>query len=141
MNKFAAKENKKVALRGYENSYKPMSKETYTIRQDNQTKYKTELCRNLESGFCEFGEKCFFAHCLEELRGKNAVVCAKIAKCKEFFELGYCINGSRCQYNHRDNSPETAENSPNASKKASRKGSEDTHKLPIFIDLESRSPF
>ncbi|OMJ64994.1 hypothetical protein SteCoe_40036 [Stentor coeruleus] len=34
-------------------------------------KYKTELCRNWQNGFCSFNGKCVFAHGKEELREKN----------------------------------------------------------------------
>lgn len=117
------------------------AKDQFVSKQDIQTKFKTEFCRNLEAGFCEYGDKCFFAHSLEELRDKNHLSVIKQVKCKNFFELGYCLNGSRCQYSHREISPETAESSPNPSNKASRKGSEDVHKAPIFVDLESRDLF
>ena len=133
------KSTKKDSLKGYEYTLKPESKDNYSQRYETQVKYKTEFCRNLQSGFCEFGEKCFFAHSQEELREKSYQTSLKTIKCRSFFELGYCINGTKCQYNHRDHSPETAENSPNNSKKASRKGSEDTHRRSVFIDLELRS--
>ena len=141
MNKVQAKCSKKETTRTYDFLFKSVARETYSTRQDTQSKYKTELCRNLESGFCEFGENCFFAHSLEEIRGKSGAISIRKEKCKEYFELGYCINGSKCQHSHRDNSPDTAANSPNASRKPSRKGSEDSHKIPIFFDLESRSIF
>ena len=111
------------------------------LRPETQSKFKTEFCRNLEAGFCEFGDKCFFAHSIEELRDRSYIGALKVMKCKDFFELGYCINGHNCQSRHREISPDTATNSPDESKKTSRKGSEDTHKHPIFIDLECRSFF
>lgn len=116
-------------------------KESFQPKPDNQNKFKTELCRNLQSGFCEFGSKCFFAHSLEELRDRSLQPSMKLVKCSTYFTSGYCISGSRCQFSHRDNSPETAANSPKHSKTASRKGSEDLHIKPVFIDLESRGFF
>lgn len=123
-----------------ESSSKYHSKDFSLSKQDSQAKFKTELCRNLDSGFCEFGEKCFFAHSVEELREKNQVGLLKHLKCKGFFESGYCMNGLRCQFSHRDISPETSANSPNISGKVSRKGSDDLNRQ-VFVDLEFRSLF
>ncbi|OMJ66704.1 hypothetical protein SteCoe_36364 [Stentor coeruleus] len=129
---------KKEIFKGYDIGYKYYSKDSSQYRQESQSKFKTELCRNLESGFCEFGDKCFFAHSIEELRDKSYLTVQKHAKCKSFFEIGYCIMGRKCEFSHRDYSPETAANSPNISKRASRKCSEDTHKPQLFTDFESR---
>jgi hypothetical protein len=102
---------------------------------ESHEKYKTELCRNLESGFCEYGDKCFYAHSLEELRDKSSTVLKQV-KCKSFFEFGYCLLGHRCQFSHKD-TPDTAESSPNTSKKTSRKASGEG-RVPRFIDMEAR---
>jgi hypothetical protein len=141
MNTNIVKSNKKTFAKGYHSVYKTEPKNSVYLKQDPQVKFKTEFCRNLESGVCEFGDKCFFAHSIEELRNKNSIGTLKHTKCKNFFEFGYCICGPQCQYSHRDKSPETAANSPSTSIKPSRKGSEDRHKIPIFIDLEYRSLF
>ena len=52
-------------------AFKPFRKDLDNIdvnqkslaKQEHQNKFKTEFCRNLEAGFCEFGDKCFFADC------------------------------------------------------------------------------
>lgn len=129
----------KSAKKDYNLGFKGLGKDMGLLKQDPQTKFKTELCRNLEAGFCEFGDKCFFAHSLEELRDRSCPIIVKHVKCKSFFEMGYCIGGNKCQFSHRDISPETAANSPNVSKNASRKCSEDAYKIPVFIDFECRS--
>ena len=118
---------------------KPSSNE-----QDFRVKYKTEVCRNWEAGYCEFGERCAFAHGDQELRKKQYLANNyKTKPCKQFFELGYCMYGSRCQFKHRDcneKSPiSTASSSPRAAKstyiEASNQGKT---KLTIFKDLEKR---
>lgn len=109
---------------------------------DFRTKYKTEVCRNWESGFCEFGDRCAFAHGYEELRQKTHLTSNyKTKPCKQFFELGYCMYGPRCQFRHRieDSGPDTASSSPSQSTGVSRKNSFDTtprKRLQIFLDLE-----
>ena len=130
-------------------AFKPFRKDLDNIdvnqkslaKQEHQNKFKTEFCRNLEAGFCEFGDKCFFAHSLEELREKNNQGVFKHIKCKNFLELKYCLSGYKCQYSHREISPEIISNSPYASTKASRKGSDDCNRASIFVDFECRSLF
>lgn len=112
--------------------------------QDFRVKYKTEVCRNWEAGFCEFGERCAFAHGYQELRQKQFLTNNyKTKPCKQFFELGYCMYGSRCQFKHKDFS----ERSPNSTASSSPRGVEsaesyETNKgrrrLRIFKDLEKR---
>lgn len=129
---------KKNDLHPLDKFLKQSTKNFCNIRSESQVKYKTELCRNWESGFCEFGDKCYFAHSLGEIRDKSQVSSLKHLKCKIFFELGYCLHGSKCQYSHKDVFPETAESSPSVSNKTSRKASRDIVRAPNFIDLETR---
>ena len=60
-------------------------------------RYKTEICKNWNAGFCEFGDKCVFAHGSEEIRGKTFY---KTKKCRQFFENGYCMFGNKCIFLH-----------------------------------------
>lgn len=119
---------------------KPSSNE-----QDFRVKYKTEVCRNWEAGFCEFGERCAFAHGYQELRQKQYLANNyKTKPCKQFFELGYCMYGTRCQFKHRDFSERspisTASSSPRASKLADiDESNEGKRRLRIFQDLEKRA--
>jgi len=109
---------------------------------DFRMKYKTEVCRNWENGFCEFGDRCAFAHGYDELRQKTHLAGNyKTKPCKQFFELGYCMYGPRCQFKHRleDSSPNTASSSPTQSTEVSRKNSYDAtprKRLQIFVELE-----
>ena len=71
--------------------------------KDFKTKYKTELCKYYESqGFCQYGDKCAYAHGVENLRSKVTNTTAyRTKKCTQFFEQGYCPYGSRCQFAHQ----------------------------------------
>lgn len=124
-----------------------------STKADFQQKFKSEMCKNWENGFCEFADQCAFAHGDNELREKTLVKNYKTKKCKQFHELGFCIYGTRCQFIHRDleadtrgNETDTADSSPVGSRAGSRKNSEDVptetpikRRLPIFIDLEKRA--
>ena len=65
-------------------------------------KYRTELCKNFElTGSCKYGNKCDYAHGLQDLRKTNQSNHSfKIKKCKSFFTNGYCPYGIRCQFSH-----------------------------------------
>ena len=65
-------------------------------------KYRTELCKNFElTGTCKYGNKCDYAHGLQDLRKTNQSNHSfKIKKCKSFFTNGYCPYGIRCQFSH-----------------------------------------
>ena len=71
--------------------------------KDFKIKYKTELCKYYESqGFCQYGDKCAYAHGVENLRSKVTNTTAyRTKKCTQFFEQGYCPYGSRCQFAHQ----------------------------------------
>uniref|UniRef100_A0A7S0EY75 C3H1-type domain-containing protein n=1 Tax=Hanusia phi TaxID=3032 RepID=A0A7S0EY75_9CRYP len=67
--------------------------------------YKTQMCKNFEAhGFCGFGDKCNFAHGVEELRtGSRPVLDTRLFKtrlCKTFEQKGKCPYGDNCTYAH-----------------------------------------
>ena len=66
-------------------------------------KYKTEPCKNYSlSGYCNYGDKCQFAHGNCEI---NPVFCGglyKTKKCKNFWKKGFCLYGIRCQFLHSE---------------------------------------
>ena len=127
-----------------ENGNKLQSSQKRPAREiDFRLKYKTEICRNWESGLCEFGDKCAFAHGAEELRQKTHLSSNyKTKKCKQFYELGYCMYGNRCQFRHKEETHSSkASINPSTSLASSRKSSEEIlakRRLPIFEDLEDR---
>jgi hypothetical protein len=65
-----------------------------------ETLYKTELCRSNEQGHCAYGEKCQFAHGIEELRTAHRPHNYKTKHCKSFSSNGRCAYGIRCRFIH-----------------------------------------
>ena len=111
------------------------SKDSQQFRPDSDLRYKTELCRNWETGTCEYRDKCFYAHGLSELREKSGAKTFKDQKCENFFKYGYCISGSKCQFSHIEDSACIHAKKPQISL-SQEKTSSPTR--PLFIDLESR---
>ena len=129
--------SKKENRRNFQNSYNSdANKDSLSYRNELDTKFKTEICRNWETGDCEYGEKCFFAHGPKDLREKPGPKVQKLQKCENFFKNGYCINGNKCLYKHSDNSDNTTM-SPSKKSQESYKAQEKLS-VPIFIDLECR---
>ncbi|VDD88384.1 unnamed protein product, partial [Enterobius vermicularis] len=65
--------------------------------------YKTVLCQAFkDTGKCEFGDNCCFAHGEKELRlPPQAHPKYKTQLCNKFSISGYCPYGSRCQFIHQ----------------------------------------
>ncbi len=61
-------------------------------------------------GECKFGDNCAFAHGDSELKKRKLTFNYKTKPCKQFFELGYCTYGSRCQFSHKKESENSEEN-------------------------------
>ncbi|TMS12598.1 mRNA decay activator protein ZFP36L1 [Larimichthys crocea] len=69
--------------------------------QVNSSRYKTELCRPFEeNGTCKYGDKCQFAHGMQELRSLNRHPKYKTELCRTFHSSGYCPYGPRCNFIH-----------------------------------------
>ena len=68
--------------------------------------YKTTMCKNYQdSGLCDFGARCQFAHGQLELRtlGQNYLQLNpqyKTTMCSHFTEHGTCPQGHNCQFSH-----------------------------------------
>ncbi|KAI5180168.1 butyrate response factor [Nematocida sp. AWRm80] len=63
--------------------------------------YKTEICKSFESSsFCTYGDKCQFAHSLEELRDIERHPRYKTELCKTYTAFGACSYGKRCCFIH-----------------------------------------
>lgn len=63
--------------------------------------YKTEICRShLQTGYCEYGPNCQFAHGIHELRPRHFDVKYKTQLCKNYHKDGNCRFGSRCKFIH-----------------------------------------
>lgn len=64
--------------------------------------YKTELCRSFEEfGTCRYGNKCQFAHSLDELRPVQRHPKYKTEVCRTFATTGTCPYGTRCRFIHQ----------------------------------------
>ena len=130
---------KKDSKRHFQNIFNmEANKDPLGIRIDSETKIKTEMCRNWETGNCEYGDKCFFAHGLKELRDKSNLKTLKLQKCDSFFKFGYCINGNKCQFRHTEDS-DPQPNPLISNKRSTIQISQEKYNPPLFIDLESRN--
>ena len=73
----------------------------------DETKFKTEMCKNWQTkGFCNYGEKCKFAHGKNELNKKDFVNknLYKSKPCNSFHTLFCCPYGLRCLFIHHNRS-------------------------------------
>ncbi|XP_043930045.1 mRNA decay activator protein ZFP36L1 [Protopterus annectens] len=69
--------------------------------QINSSRYKTELCRPYEeNGSCKYGDKCQFAHGVNELRNLTRHPKYKTELCRTFHTIGFCPYGPRCHFIH-----------------------------------------
>merc|ERR1712232_1168922 len=59
---------------------------------------KTRLCANLQN--CTKGDKCNFAHSVEELKMKPNLVKTKL--CPSIQKIGHCPHGESCKYAHNE---------------------------------------
>ncbi|KFB52417.1 AGAP010954-PA-like protein [Anopheles sinensis] len=60
-------------------------------QQVNTSRYKTELCRPYEeAGECKYGDKCQFAHGMQELRNLQRHPKYKTELCRTFHSVGFC---------------------------------------------------
>lgn len=82
-----------------------------TSGQDNE-RYKTEFCRSYsEYGKCRYGEKCLFAHGLQELRVRDRPHKYKTERCQSWWAtdaknnpLRVCGYADRCRFIHDETS-------------------------------------
>lgn len=71
--------------------------------QLNKELYKTELCESFTTkGHCKYGNKCQFAHGLNELKLKPRSNNFRTKPCINWTKLGYCPYGKRCCFKHGD---------------------------------------
>ena len=73
----------------------------------NPLKHKTELCKTYsELGFCNYGDKCRFAHGYHQLIRLPKNIALRQRKCNGFWGKGFCNYGIRCQFGHSLNESE-----------------------------------
>lgn len=64
-------------------------------------KERTELCRNWLQNTCKFGEKCSFAHGIEQVQKKHHCNGRyKLTRCNGYHNNLVCLYGTRCQFAH-----------------------------------------
>ena len=67
------------------------------------SRYKTEMCRSfMETGQCKYGDKCQFAHGLQEQRAMPRHPKYKTELCRTFHTTGLCPYGTRCHFIHNE---------------------------------------
>ncbi len=72
---------------------------TSSSSSNEGSKRKIELCKAyLETGYCRYGEGCFFAHGVYELQINQPILKSKI--CRNFHKQGHCKYGDRCNFRH-----------------------------------------
>ena len=78
---------------------------------DFKTKYKTEMCKywQIEKS-CKYGDnviydliQCAFAHGNDDVKQRHTWSSYKTKKCNQFYTIGYCPYGNRCQFKHSQN--------------------------------------
>ena len=89
-----------INLKVMKKTYATQSEKNYFFSKIKKKK-KTELCKNYEFYHkCYFGNKCSFAHGIEELRQYNPAVKYKDIPCCYYTEKFFCPYGQRCNYIH-----------------------------------------
>jgi len=92
------------------------------------SRYKTEMCRPFqENGTCKYGEKCQFAHGVQEVRNISRHPKYKTDMCRTYHSVGFCPYGPRCHFVH---ALDEARNSPVATPE--KKCSGPVKQLPMF---------
>jgi hypothetical protein len=64
---------------------------------------RREMCNNMvELGGCPYGDKCGFAHCIEEIKALSLTPPPNYRRdlCRNFFGEGICYYGTRCRFSH-----------------------------------------
>ena len=90
-------------LRNPINTLSQNSKKISQIKHNtDHQKYKTELCKQHQKGFCSYETACQYAHGKEELREKTHLHPSyKTKPCRTFYANGTCRYGERCQFIHQ----------------------------------------
>ena len=119
----------KKETRRYQNHFEKDS----TFRTDQENRVKKEICKYWESGKCDFGDKCLYAHGASQIGEKQGVK-AQQERCENYYKFGYCFSGIKCQFSHtqKEKKIELNVNSDLVTKAAQITS-------PLFIDLESRN--
>eukprot|EP00729_Bicosta_minor_P008458 gene8458-4406_t len=74
-----------------------------TDKAAKSSSYKTEMCKKFLTtinGFCQYGDKCQFAHGAEELRNRDRPEKYQTKPCWNFTTTGNCRFGQNCSFQH-----------------------------------------
>ena len=121
-----------------------MDKKT-ALQQVNLTgsRYKTELCRPYqESGTCKYGDRCQFAHGVEEIRTLVRHPKYKTELCRTFHSTGFCPYGPRCHFVHNPEEAREAAKPCKVRKDSSKTDSRKDQSPPLspYVDSGISSP-
>ena len=88
----------------------PAPDKSTSAKNVNSSRYKTELCRPFEeNGFCKYGEKCQFAHGIQEVRSLSRHPKYKTELCRTYHTVGFCPYGPRCHFIHNEDEHKLSE--------------------------------
>lgn len=115
------------------------------LQQVNLTgsRYKTELCRPYqESGTCKYGDRCQFAHGVEEIRTLVRHPKYKTELCRTFHSTGFCPYGPRCHFVHNPEEAREAAKPCKTRKDSCKNDSRKDQSPPLspFVDSGISSP-
>ena len=139
--------SKSCELQELEKKLSLNSIDSSTTNPKGAGKFKTELCKNfMESGYCNYGDKCRFAHGKEDLVFRPILNSKYKSKpCMSFHTLNYCPYGNRCLFKHDERAFQDLPRSyysnllkmPNLRSKARSKG----RRLAVFQMLSDKEEF
>uniref|UniRef100_A0A0N4Z6V8 Zinc finger protein LEE1 n=1 Tax=Parastrongyloides trichosuri TaxID=131310 RepID=A0A0N4Z6V8_PARTI len=109
-------------------------REAHLQNQRRVIAYKTSLCVSFRiSGNCSFGDKCRFAHGLDELKPPpERHPKYKTQLCDKFSSTGICPYGSRCQFIHATKTGEVVSDYNLYIKNRNKKEESDNHSDTTF---------
>ena len=98
---FSIQQKFRTKLKKHKLKKNALDKVDFEEEKRRDPKYKTELCKSfMEDNFCQYGNKCRFAHGEEELVIKEKNNNYKKKLCKSFYKEGFCTYGIRCNFQH-----------------------------------------
>jgi len=129
--------NKSSPLLGASGKKSDLEKKATLQQQVNLTgsRYKTELCRPFqESGTCKYGDRCQFAHGVEEIRTLVRHPKYKTELCRTFHSTGFCPYGPRCHFVHN---PEEAREAVKSAAKFRKDSKNKDQSPPLSPSVDS----
>lgn len=70
-------------------------------RASQRKKERSEMCHHVEElGGCIYGDRCSFAHRVEEIKELPKPPNYRRNLCRNFFRYGVCYYGTKCRFSH-----------------------------------------